>query len=110
MSKKALLTRVKELTIINMSGTQYLGVKEKTENGFKITSAIESSGDTFEEDIKNWIKADNINQLTEIEEEGQAKVASKKFTEQQEMKISSIVADAEYAMKYAVGNLQNNSF
>ena len=105
---KSLNNQIKELKVLSIGNTSYLGLKEKTETGYKITKAIEvEEGASFEASIKEWIKANNINQLIETEEEGMVAIGTKGFTEKQKMEIDIIASQAEYAIKYALGNLQN---
>lgn len=110
MSK--LLEKVKELSFVNISGTQYLGKVQSTEKGNELTSAVEIANvSSFGEAIKKWIRADNIDELEDMTSEGMGSAfVEKKFKPKQLMELTAIVADAEYKMKYALNKLQNESF
>lgn len=105
-----LTNRIKELSLVNVEGTQYLAKIEKIENGIKLVEAVPAVS-RFDDSISNWIKAANLNQLESITTEGMGATFSKKeFSEQQLMEIDIIAAKAEYAIKYAVADLQNSKF
>ena len=109
MEKMTIAEKLKTLQFINIGGCQYLGKKEKVKDVVTISNAVPVN-DTFDDTIKDWIRKDNLNQLEEIVEEGMVTVSSKNFTEEQKMIIDIIAAQAEHAIKYAVKNLENNSF
>ena len=111
MKTKILNERIKDLQFVTIANCKYIGKKVKTENGFKISDAVDVSEITeFDKAIIKWIKTDNLSQLESIEEEGFSSILSKKFNEQQCMEIDMIAAKASYKMKYALKNLENDSF
>lgn len=103
-----LAAEVSALQIINLNGTNYLGNLEKSEGGFLLSKAIECVS-SFEESVKEWIRKNNLNALQSLSIEGEnVSVVRKDFTEQQRLEIGIIAAKADYAIKYAVSELQNS--
>lgn len=109
-TKTSLAAEIKKLSIVNIAGTTYLAKVKKIEGGIELTEAVETK-ETFEDSVAAWIKANNIGELEEITSEGiGASFSKKNFNEEQKMQIDIIAAKAEYAIKYAVAELQNSKF
>lgn len=110
MCQKQLKTRIKELSKLNINGINYLGTLENGKDGAKaVKNALKIEGVSFEADIKAWIKADNLDQLSnDLTFEGQMQVVSDAFNAKQKMEIDAIASRAEYDFKYAVAELQNS--
>jgi len=107
---KTLNEEVKSLKIFALNGSNFLGTIEKGEKLITITNAVPVKSSDFEGTVKNWIKAKNLNQLETFEVDGNNNtLVTKTFTEEQLMRIDIVTAKAEYALKSAVANLQNNS-
>jgi hypothetical protein len=111
MNLETLNKDVKNLTFVTINGNAYLGNVENVEGGgVKLTNAVKAS-DNFDATIKKWIKDANLNQLESLEVEGiGATYAKSGFNEKQLMQIDIITAQASFAIKYALANLQNGSF
>ena len=106
--KETLAEKILDLQMINLNGSNYIGSVEKVEGGFELTDAVECSS-SFETSIKNWIKADNMNSLQKMSCVGDGiSVVTKDFTEQQKLEITIIASKADYAIKYAVKELENS--
>ena len=105
---KKLAEQILDLQIVNLNGTSYIGAVDQVEGGFELTDAVEC-GSSFESSIKSWIKANNMNALQKLSCVGDGiSVVKKDFTEQQQLEVTMIASKAEYAIKYAVNELQNS--
>jgi hypothetical protein len=105
-----LAEQIKQLSFVTVQGIQYIGKVEKTEAGCRLSEASTVVVKSFPETIKTWIKYKNLSNLEEYLTEGlQVSYSKKEFNEEQKMKIDIIAAEAEYAIKYAIPNLQNSA-
>lgn len=106
--EKSLAEKVLDLEIVVLNGANYICKVEPKENGYTLKEAVEVASD-FETTIKNWIKANNSNNLQELSCEGDGVLLVRKgFTEPQKLEVMIIGAKAEYAIKNAVTELQNS--
>lgn len=105
-----LLMQLLALQMINLNGTEYLGQVEKDGDKISVSNASPIFSN-LETSVKEWIKAKNLDKLQSFTLEGNnTSLIRKDFNEEQQMQIGIIAAKAEYGIKYALANLQNNSF
>lgn len=110
-AKKTLSEEIKALKIFSLNGANFLGTVIKSDKGeLTVKDTITVTVADFKTVIKNWIKAKNLNKLEVFEVDGNNNtLVTKSFTEQQHMVIDIVAAEAEYAIKYALANIQNDA-
>jgi hypothetical protein len=109
MSKKNLKLKFAELSNFMVDGVHYIGKVEKTDT-IKVSDAIEVKHSSFERNVREWIKADNIENLQTLEFDCSiTNLVKRPWTEDQKLTIAIEVAKAERAIKNAIPNLQNQA-
>jgi len=107
---KTLNEEIKGLKIFSLNGSNFIGVHKTVEGGIEVSQAFPVATSDFKQVIKGWIKAKNLNQLETFTVEGENNtLVTKGFTEEKLMVIDIVAAQADYAMKYAVANIQNDA-
>lgn len=108
--REELLAKIKKCSLISVNGAVYFGEKtKKDEDGIiKIINAV-VAGDTVEETVKAWLKANNLGNLEEIEISGDGSTfVNKKFTEDQQDELEIIVISFARVAANAVNELINS--
>lgn len=107
-----LAQKLKDCKVLVINGETYFGLAEIDRENDKITltKAVEvTSKGNFKEVIKGWIKANNSDKLEQFTVTGLSTLTEKPLTEEQNMKIDSIAAQATYLMKTTITGLQNDA-
>lgn len=109
---KSLSERIKELSIISLNNTNYLGKSAKNaEKELVISDAIQIGSLNFEDAVKQWIRDENSNTLETFTVEGTNYALAKKgFNGDQLYKIDLVAATAAYNMSKVITQLENESF
>lgn len=108
--KKALLTKLKELSILSLNGATFLGKVIEEGGSTKIVESIQAVSADFKENLKIWIKKDNLGELESTTLRGaNFSLGEKDLTDEQIHIMTIVAAEAEYNMKRAVKNIENNS-
>jgi hypothetical protein len=95
------------LVIFILNNETYLGEVREEEGTCFVKNAVKVVKNDDKETIKNWIKADNSNDLENFETTGIYNITKKKITRRQTLVMNSLVAQAEFIKETAVANLQN---
>jgi hypothetical protein len=109
-STPSLEERLLGLQILALGTQTYLGKIKEEKTKISIVEAVECVSTDFEQNVKVWIKKDNLGELSTVGIKGNNyTLFDKDFTAEQIYLIKRVAAEAEYKMSRAVKNLENNS-
>ena len=108
--KEELLLKTKDLKLVSVNGTIYFGKKRTKDDVTTVSEAVAVPDGNLENAIKTWLKADNLNELEEIEISGDATFAVRKLNETEQIVVDKVVLEAAIGHSSAVAKIINNSF
>jgi hypothetical protein len=109
VTKDTLFDKVKECKQIIINDTVYFGTIKKIKGGYEV-EGVRSEG-TVENDVRKYIKTDNLNQLDTITVSGQmVSISEKPLTDDQLDEALVVCVKAARAQRSAVAELINTKF
>lgn len=109
VTKDTLYNKVKGCKQIIINDTVYFGTITKSESGNEV-KGVKSKG-KIEEDVRNYLKADNLNNLETITISGSmVSIAEKPLTEENLEDALGICINAARAHRTAVAKLINDAY
>lgn len=111
MPSELLSTALKRQRLFIVNGIQYLGTVKKEEDGtIKISEAFKFNVSSESEVFKGWVAARHVGELESFElEGGNNQLTIKDLSEKQKLLIDSVAATAEYAVKYALKEVEKSA-
>lgn len=109
--KEELLKQFKNLQIINIGGIQYLGKIKKEAEVVSVTDSVDITDcPSFDSAAKRFVKASNLEQLSEIELGGQQSYSLKKLTADQLDEVEILAIKVSRLSEKAMAELINSKF
>jgi len=109
VTKDTLFDKVKGCKQINVNDSVYFGEITKNKTGYSV-KGIKSQG-SLDSDVRNYLKADNLNKLEEIEVRGSmVSIAEKPMTEDDLDVALGICIKAAQAHRNTLANLINSNY
>jgi len=101
--------KLTDKVLFTLNNVEYFGeVTVTDESTVKVTNAVKSS-DTLKDTAKNWLKADNLDELLNIEVSGLNTLSKVSMNASDKLLLESIDAQAKHLTKYALAGLQNKA-
>jgi hypothetical protein len=110
MSVKGTATALREQQIFICNGIQYLGTLKKEGETLKASDALQFTSNDEKQIFREWVAARHTDDLENFEiDGGNNQITRKNLTDKQLMIADSVAASADYAVKYALKDVEKNA-